>query len=109
MRILIDECLDWRLCSALPGNNCVSVHQMGWEGLTNGMLLLKAQEEFDVFLTADRSLRFQQNLTRFNIAIIVLEAQSTRLSDTAKLMPRVIDVLRTVVPGQVVRIRLTSK
>jgi hypothetical protein len=82
---------------------------MGWEGLTNGMLLLKAQEEFDVFLTADRSLRFQQNLTRFNIAIIVLEAQSTRLSDTAKLMPRVIDVLRTVVPGQVVRIRLTSK
>jgi len=107
MRILIDECLDWRLCSALPGNHCVSVHEMGWEGLTNGMLLLKAQQDFDVFLTADRNLTFQQNLTRFNIAVIVLEAQSTRLNDTINLMPHVIDVLPTVVPGQVVRIRST--
>ena len=104
MRILIDECLDWRLCGALPGNDCISVHQMGWEGLTNGMLLLKAQEEFDVFLTADRNLRFQQNLTRFNIAVIVLEAESTRLSDTVKLMPMVMKILPTVVPGRVVRI-----
>jgi hypothetical protein len=104
MRILIDECLDWRLCSALSLNNCVSVNQMGWEGLTNGMLLEKAQKEFDVFLTGDRNLRFQQNLTRFNIAVIVLEAQSTRLSDTAELMPSVVKVLPTVVPGQVVRI-----
>ena len=69
------------------------------------MLLLKAQEEFDVFLPADRNLRFQQNLTKFNIAVIVLEAQSTRLSDTAKLMPSVIKILPTVVPRQVVRIR----
>ena len=80
---------------------------MGWEGLTNGMLLLKAQQDFDVFLTADRNLTFQQNLTRFNIAVIVLEAQSTRLNDTINLMPHVIDVLPTVVPGQVVRIRST--
>lgn len=74
MRILIDECLDWRLCRALAGNHCVSVHQMGWEGLTNGMLLAKAQEEFDVFLTGDRNLRFQQSLTRFNISSWKLKA-----------------------------------
>ena len=68
------------------------------------MLLEKAQKEFDVFLTGDRNLTFQQNLTRFNIAVIVLEAESTRLSDTAELMPRVVQVLPTVVPGQIVRI-----
>ena len=63
MRILLDECLDWRLCRALPAHHCVSVRAMGWSGLTNGELLKKAAEDFDVFLTADSNLSFQQNLT----------------------------------------------
>jgi hypothetical protein len=88
MRILIDECLDWRLCRALTEHDCASVQQMRWGGLTNGMLLQKAQTKFDVFITGDANLTFQQNLTRFNIAVIVLEAGSTRLVDTAKLMHR---------------------
>lgn len=82
MQVLIDECLDWRLCRALTGHYCVSVSQMGWGGLTNGILLQKAQDEFDVLLTGDRNLRFQQNLTTFSIAVIVLEARSTRLNDS---------------------------
>ena len=77
MRILIDECLDWRLCRALPEHYCASVQQKHWEGLTNGTLLEKAQTEFDVFLTGDTNLSFQQNLTKFNLAVIVLEASST--------------------------------
>lgn len=104
MRILIDECLDWRLCRALAEHHCVSVHRMGWTGLTNGMLLLKAEAEFDVFLTADTNLRFQQDLTRFNITVIVLEAQSTRLVDTSKLMPKVLKILPTVRHGEVLRV-----
>ena len=58
MRILIDECLDWRLCRALAEHHCVSVHQMKWNGLTNGMLLEKAQHEFDVFLTRRHEPQF---------------------------------------------------
>lgn len=108
MRILIDECLDWRLCRALTEHHCASVHRMGWGGLSNGMLLERAQEEFDVFLTGDTNLSFQQNLTRFHIAVIVLEARSTRLIDTATLMPKVEEILLTVQPGQVVRISETS-
>ena len=104
MRILIDECLDWRLCRALAGHDCVSVQRMGWEGLTNGMLLQKAEGEFDVFLTGDTNLTFQQNLTTFNITVIVLEAQTTRLVDTAKLMPNVLRILSTVRRGEVLRI-----
>jgi predicted nuclease of predicted toxin-antitoxin system len=104
MRILIDECLDWRLCRALTEHDCVSVQRMGWAGLSNGMLLQKAQVEFDVFLTGDTNLTFQQNLTAFNISVIVLEAQSTRLVDTARLMPNVLKMLSTVRRGEVVRV-----
>ena len=104
MRILIDECLDWRLCRALTEHQCVSVRQMRWGGLANGILLQKAQDEFDVFLTGDTNLTFQQNLTRFHIAVVVLEARSTRLVDTAELMPQVLKILTTIQPGQVVRI-----
>ena len=104
MRILIDECLDWRLCRALTEHHCVSVKLMGWGGLTNGILLQNAQDKFDVFLTADTNLTFQQNLTRFRIAVVVLEARSTRLLDTAELMPQVLKVLTTIQRGQVVRV-----
>jgi len=65
MRILIDECLDWRLCRSLVGHDCASVQKMGWGGLTNGALLEKAEQEFDVFLTGDRNLTFQQQTSRF--------------------------------------------
>jgi hypothetical protein len=49
MRILIDECLDWRLCRSFLGHECTSVQRMGWDGLSNGALLSKAQTQFDVF------------------------------------------------------------
>ena len=102
MRILIDECLDWRLCRALPEHHCASVQQMHWGGLSNGTLLQKAQTQFDVFLTGDTNLSFQQSLTKFNIAVIVLEPRSTRLVDTVKLMPQVITTLTHIKPGQVI-------
>lgn len=104
MRILIDECLDWRLCRALSEHRCASVQQMLWGGLTNGKLLQKAQTEFDVFLTGDTNLSFQRNLTKFNIAVIVLEARRTRLTDTIQLMPEVLTMLTSIEPGHVIRI-----
>ena len=104
MRILIDECLDWRLCRVLPEHYCASVQQMEWGGLTNGTLLQKAQAEFDLFLTGDTNLSFQQNLTKLSIGVIVLKAQSTRLVDTLKLMPEVITILSHIQPGQVIHV-----
>jgi predicted nuclease of predicted toxin-antitoxin system len=102
MRVLIDECLDWRLGRALPGHDCVSVPKMGWAGIKNGQLLALAQAEFDVFLTADRNLSFQQNTTQFQIAVVVLVAGSTQLSRTSPLMPQVLALLPGLTPGQVV-------
>jgi hypothetical protein len=101
MRILIDECLDWRLGRALTGHDCVSVQKMGWGGIRNGQLLALAQAEFDVFLTADRNLSFQQNTTQFQIAVVVLVARSTQLHKTLPLMPQVLALLPELAPGKV--------
>jgi predicted nuclease of predicted toxin-antitoxin system len=104
VRILIDECLDWRLCRALLTHECSSVRNVGWRSLRNGELLEEAEKMFDVFLTGDRNLRFQQNVCKLKLAIIVLEARSTRLDDTLPLIPQVLTALITIQPGQVIRI-----
>ena len=101
MRILIDECLDWRLSRALTGHDCMSVQKMGWNGIKNGKLLSLAQEEFDVFITGDRNLSFQQNTTKFQIAVVVLVAGSTQLRKTLQLMPQVLALLPGLSPGRV--------
>jgi hypothetical protein len=106
MRILIDECLDWRLCRSLTDQDCTSVQRMGWSGLTNGALLRKAEPDFDVFITGDRNLSLQQTAPSFNIAVVVLHTKSIQLSHTRPLMPRVLGILPTLRPGQVVDIYL---
>jgi predicted nuclease of predicted toxin-antitoxin system len=70
MRVLIDECLNWRLGRALTGHYAVSVQRMGWSGIKNGQLLALAEQNgFDVFLTGDRNLTFQQNTTQLRVAV----------------------------------------
>lgn len=102
MRILIDECLDWRLCRSLGEHDCSSVQKMGWSGLTNGALLEKAEQEFDVFLTGDRNLAFQQTLAKFDLAVVVLHAESIQFRHTLPLISKVLTVLPTLKSGQVV-------
>ena len=102
MRILIDECLNWRLARALTGHYAVSAQKMGWGGLKNGALLAEAEKQFDVFLTGDRNLNFQQNVNQYRIAVVVLHAASTQLHHTLPLMPKVQALLSSLKPGQVV-------
>jgi hypothetical protein len=86
---------------ALTGHDCVSVQKIGWGGgIKNGKLLALAQEQFEIFLTADRNLSFQQNTTQFRIAV-VLVAGSTQLNKTMPLMPQVLALLPALIPGQV--------
>ena len=79
MRVLLDECIDRRPAKDIEGRDVVTVPQAGWAGIKNGDLLRLAQERFDVFITADRNLSFQQHLPHFTIAVIVLEAPTNRL------------------------------
>ena len=81
---------------------------MGWGGLTNGALLEVAQAHFDVFLTGDRNLTFQQTLSKFNIAVVVLQAESIQLPHTLPLIPKVLTLLPTLQPGDVVNVRVEN-
>ena len=104
MRVLIDECLNWRLARALTGHYAVSAQKMGWGGLKNGALLAEAEKQFDVFLTGDRNLSFQQNVNRFQIAVVVLHSESTQLHHTSPLMPKVLALLPALKPGQIANV-----
>lgn len=97
----MDECIDRKLARELVGYEVKTVPQMGWSGVKNGQLLALAGAEFDVFITVDRNLSFQQNLTRFDVAIIVLQAPSNRLEDLKLLVPNVLAILATATKGQV--------
>ena len=78
-----------------------TVPDAGWPALENGELLARAQHEFDVFVTVDRNLPFQQELARFSIAIIVLRTPSNRVADLRGLIPQLLAVLPVAKRGEV--------
>ena len=78
MKILLDECVDRRFAAELSEFEVSTVPKMGWAGVKNGELMRLAEKEFDVFLTVDRNLSYQQNLPRYDIALMVLRATSNR-------------------------------
>lgn len=106
MKLILDECIDRRLTQEFIGYEIKTVPQMGWAGTKNGKLLALIEKEFDVFITVDRNLSFQQNLSQFNIAVVVLQAKSNRLMDLKPLVPKILDILSTVVKGQAVVVGL---
>lgn len=100
MKLLLDECVDRRLAREIVNHEVQTVPQMGWAGLKDNQLLVFAAAEFDVFITVDRNLSFQQDLFKFDIAVIVLHASSNRLADLKPLIPGILAVLDTAAKGQ---------
>ena len=93
MRILLDESLPRTFALELTRHQVQTVQRQGWAGLKNGDLLRQAQHEFDAFVTVDRNLPFQQDLSRFSIAVIVLRAPSNRVADLRALIPQLLAML----------------
>jgi hypothetical protein len=78
---------------------------MQWSGIANGQLLTKASTEgFEVFVTIDKNLKLQQNLKKYNVAIVVLQTRLNRLEYIRPLMPLVLRKLEEMVPGEVYEI-----
>lgn len=94
MRILIDECVPSIVKKRLPERELETVQAMGWAGIKNGELIGLADSEFDVFITSDKNLRYQQNLTQRNIAIILLPSNQVPIVE--KLLPRIDEILETI-------------
>jgi hypothetical protein len=100
MKLLLDECVDRRLAREIVDHEAQTVPQMGWAGLKDNQLLVFAAAKFDVFITVDRNLSFQQDLSQFDIAVIVLHASSNRLADLKPLLTAILAVLDTAAKGQ---------
>jgi len=90
VKVFVDECVDWRLARDIVGHEVKTARQIGWSTIENGELLALAEKEFDVFVTVDRNLSFQQHLPAFTIAVIVLRAVSNRLADLQPLVPELL-------------------
>ena len=104
MRVLLDESLPRPLARQIVGHDARTVSQMKWTSLGNGALLKQAATAFDVLLTADQNIEFQQNLTTLPIAIVVLVAESNRLESLEPLVPAVLQVLKAISPKTLVRV-----
>ena len=106
MKILLDESVPRLLKLRLPQLNISTVQEMGWTGVQNGELLRRAEELFDILITADQNLRYQQNLSGHKLAILVLPSNQVPL--VTRLVPVVETLLTTIQRGMVVDVPLTT-
>jgi predicted nuclease of predicted toxin-antitoxin system len=98
MRILLDESLPHDLARLILDHQVSTVRHQGWASVKNGKLLALAATKFDVFITADQNLEFQQNLALLPIAVVVLVARKNRVQDLEPLLPQLAEVLNHLVP-----------
>ncbi len=104
MNVLLDECLPRRLKRDLAGHDVMTVPEAGWASIKDAALLRLAETRFEVFVTGDQNLQYQQNLQGTPLAIIVLVASNNLLETLRPLMPDVLTVLQTIRPGVIVHI-----
>lgn len=105
MRVLIDECVPWKLGRHLAGHQCEGVAKAGFAGKKNGALLTLAERAgFDVLPTVDQGIGHQQRLEGLQIALIIIAAQSNKMEALVPHVPQCLEVLRFILPGEVVRV-----
>ena len=102
MRLLLDESIPVELKHHLPAHQVSSVREMGWAGSRNGLLLARAARPFDVLITVDRNIQFQQNLASLPIAVIVLAAQANTLPALIPLVPKLEAALPSISPRKLI-------
>ena len=93
MKILLDECVDRRLARDLADHSVITVPRRGWAGIKNGDLLALAEKEFDAFITVDRKLATQQDLTKFRIPVLLVRSRTNRLEDIRPLAAELLEKL----------------
>jgi hypothetical protein len=98
MKILLDECVPWPMHRLLTGHECMTAQQRGWGGIKNGDLLRLAESEFDLFITADQNIRYQQNLAGRSTPI--LELSTNKLRRLSAAAASIQSAIITMKPGE---------
>lgn len=106
MKILLDECAPRKLKLFLEnhGHLCSTVQEQGWSGIRNGELLALAELSFDVLISVDRNIRYQQNLAGRNLGLVVIRARTNRLIDLEPHFPACAEALIDIQSGQLIEI-----
>ncbi len=102
MKIIIDECVPHIVKKRLPEREIKTVQEMGWAGIKNGELLKLVEADFDSFITADKNLRYQQNLQNRTIAILLLP--SNQIPIVENLLPQIDEALESIEPKDFVEL-----
>ena len=102
MKLYLDECIDRGLARHFVGHEVRTARQMRWTSVQNGALLSRAAAQFDVFITVDRNLAFQQNLATLPIPVVVLRARTNRLADLVPLVPATLARLTAALPKAII-------
>jgi hypothetical protein len=103
VRILVDECVDERLRHEFSDHDCQTARYAGFAGLKNGHLLSAAEKAgFEVLITVDQNIPYQQDLHHPNIAILILRAPTNRLLDLKQVTPAALKALTAIKPRQVI-------
>jgi hypothetical protein len=106
MKILLDECVPWPMHKFLTGHECSTAQQHGWGGIKNGDLIRRAEKEFDLFITSDQNIRYQQNLAGRQIAIHELSTNDHRRIQNAAALIQ--SVVATMQPREFRRLEIPS-
>jgi len=110
MKILLDHCVPRRLARAIKSHQVLTTREMKWELLRNGMLLRAAADAgFEAFITTDRNLRFQQNLSSLPLSVTVLISRSNSPEHLMPLAPLVTTTLEKIVPRTLIEIGSIGK
>ena len=102
MKIIIDECVSRIVKKRLPQREIKTVQEMGWAGVKNGELLELVESEFEIFITSDKNLRYQQNLQNRKTAILLLP--SNQVPVVVDLLPRIDEELERIKSGDFVEL-----
>lgn len=95
MKILLDECVPWPMHRLLPQHSVTSVQAQGWSGVRNSELLSRAEADFDLFITSDQNIQYQQNLVGQRIAILELSTNDLRrIRGAAALIEEAVDSIQ---------------
>ena len=104
MRVLLDENVPHDLIEAFTGHEVVTVQGLGWAGTLNGELLARASGTIEAFVTLDRKLEGEHDISRLPFGLVVLVARSSKVIDLMPLVPDVLAALKDLKAGQIVRV-----
>lgn len=104
MRVLLNECVNPRVKDAFPEHEVRTVKEMGWRGVTNGKLMILAQLSFDVFVTVDQNLEYQQDVSRITLGIVVVAVPDNNIKYFKPIFVELLEAAESVCAGQVIHV-----